>query len=531
MRNWPTALLVIGVAVGLAACSSSTEPSDPGSGSCVTDLSCGFGEECTGNGCGPIESGWYSHIQTASPLFRNYIDDNEFTWRVSHYDLLIGQIKADETRAINPRARMFEYVNTRYLTQDVPAYVWAQAHGYDNEDFYLHFEEDTAVPTWESTVLVPGFPPGIVPGYNPGGGGNPASATQRSQARVPGFSYGLSAPWYLANVAHPGYRQFLCDHIAGLIDGTFWFSGFATGPIDGVLCDNAIYYPLFNEGVLGKSTEYYGRAMTDDHPYAVAYETLYPDIAENLLDKFGSTMDVMPNYGSVLFLNYPNRSAINVQTTTPWIWGEVWVTYNGQWTPTSGNNRCITYERDYANAVSAIIAQTRAGGRRVLGGRDVSSGATGTDRGKMFTLGLYYLVHNRHTYYIYESVNGHNGPGAMSNWAWNPAVTYDVGQPDAIPNGAVDFEGRANTKEHYVFASGSDPYNPALTYRVLARRFTNALVLVKMLPDGSVTDDRSITTHALDGSYAVLQADGSLGPVVTQAQIRNNEALILISLD
>ena len=66
---------------------------------------------------------------------------------------------------------------------------------------------------------------------------------------------------------------------------------------------------------------------------------------------------------------------------------------------------------------------------------------------------------------------------------------------------------------------------------MLARRFTNALVLVKMLPDGSVTDDRSITTHALDGSYAVLQADGSLGAVVTQAQIRNNEALILISLD
>jgi hypothetical protein len=107
-------------------------------------------------------------------------------------------------------------------------------------------------------------------------------------------------------------------------------------------------------------------------------------------------------------------------------------------------------------------------------------------------------------------------------------VEYDVGQPDVIPNGSLDFDGHANTKEHFVFASGPDPYDSNLTYHVLARRFTNALVLVKMLPEGSVTDDRSITTHALDGSYYVLQADGSLGALVTEATIRNNEALILI---
>jgi len=52
-----------------------------------------------------------------------------------------------------------------------------------------------------------------------------------------------------------------------------------------------------------------------------------------------------------------------------------------------------------------------------------------------------------------------------------------------------------------------------------------------MLPDGSVTDDRSITTHTLDGSYFVLEADGSLGALVTQASLRNNEALILIPAD
>jgi hypothetical protein len=66
---------------------------------------------------------------------------------------------------------------------------------------------------------------------------------------------------------------------------------------------------------------------------------------------------------------------------------------------------------------------------------------------------------------------------------------------------------------------------------VYGRRFTNALVLVKLLPAGSTTDNLSITTHTLDGTYAPLQADGNIGAPVTQASIRNNEALILIPLD
>jgi hypothetical protein len=63
---------------------------------------------------------------------------------------------------------------------------------------------------------------------------------------------------------------------------------------------------------------------------------------------------------------------------------------------------------------------------------------------------------------------------------------------------------------------------------VFARRFTRALVLVKMLPLGSVEDSRSTTIHALGATYRPLRADGTLGSPVTQASLRNNEALILI---
>jgi hypothetical protein len=215
-----------------------------------------------------------------------------------------------------------------------------------------------------------------------------------------------------------------------------------------------------------------------------------------------------------------------VQTTTPWILGEVWVTYTGTSSPTGGANRCITYDNDYVNAVREIIEQTRARGRRILGNRDTSNGVQGSDRGRMFTLALYYLLHNRHTYYVYESAD--DSEAHVSTWGWNPIAEFDIGQAATIPPGKVDFEGVANSKEHWIYATGADPYQPNLTYRVLARRFANALVLVKMLPLGSVVDNRSITTHPLDGSYRVLQADGSLGLTVSEARLRNNEALILI---
>ncbi|HEU4366544.1 MAG TPA: hypothetical protein VFT13_13895 [Candidatus Krumholzibacteria bacterium] len=517
------------------ACAQPAGPSvgGPVYGSCVTDFSCPFGAECAGSGCAPIATTLLPHIQTASMLARSALDDGEQAWRAAHYDLNISRLHPDLMRAQNPNVILFEYGILRYHlfdNIDDAATAWAIAHGYDPEDFYLHYKEDVTIPTWGGAVLVPGFPPGVVPGWNPTSGGNPASATERWQSRALGSNN--ATPWYLGNMAHPGYRQFLVEYARRLITGT-WFSTvpFATGPVDGIMCDLGIYYPQFLEGQIDKTAEYYGVPLTEDHPYAVAVETVYPYLAGELVQVFGETKRLMPNYGHVFFLNYANRSAINVQATTPWIWGEVWVTYTGTWSPTSGNNRCITYERDYANGVAGIVEQTRSGGRRVIGARDVAAGSAGTDRGKLFTLGLYYLALNAHTYYMYETVGNHAGAAHISTWSWNPAVEFDVGQPDVVPTGMVDFAGNANTKEHYLFATGSDPYNNALTYRVFARNFTNALVLVKMLPEGSVTDDRSITAHALDGTYAPLQADGNIGAAVTEATIRNNEALILIRLD
>jgi len=206
--------------------------------------------------------------------------------------------------------------------------------------------------------------------------------------------------------------------------------------------------------------------------------------------------------------------------------------YQGWDNPQTGTLRCISYDSDYNNAIAAIARETRTGARRVLGGRDVPlNGGGGSDRGRIYLLALYYLVQNRNTWFLYETVNGHAGTTPVSQFQWDPAVEFDVGVPDQVPPQFVDFDGRSGTNEHYVFASGPDPYDPNLTYRVLARNYTNALVLAKMMPRGSVVSDLSITTHTLPGSYFVLQADGTLGPVVTSISLRNNEGAILIPVN
>ncbi|HEX6789840.1 MAG TPA: hypothetical protein VF247_00895 [Candidatus Krumholzibacteria bacterium] len=529
---------VVFAASGLA-CSSSSGPSDPGTSSsnCVTDLSCGFNQECNGGGCGPITPALRSHIQTASCLMRAENDANETSWRAGHFDLLIAGYYPDDSRAVNPNIRLFEYMVARFNRFDLPApktaMQWASSNGFNGEDFYLHFKEDTYIPTWEGKTIVPGFPAGMVPGWVPGGPVAGASATSRDQSRVVGYYYGPQ-PWYFANVANPGYRAFLKTYMTGAMNGTWWFNQtFASGAVDGIMIDDAIWYPKFGEGLLDHTTEYYGIPVNDSHPYTYAIENIYPALASDMLQQFNETKDIMPNYGHVLFLNYNNRCAKDIQKTTPWIWGEVWVTYTGASSPVTGSTRCMSEMYDYDQGVKQIVLQTRAGGRRILGARDPSNGTAGSDRGKMMTLGMYYLVHNAHTYYMYESA-AHNEAGDLTTWGYNPLVEFDVGQPDQVPAGFVDFEGKANTKEHYLFASGTDPSYPSLTYHVYARKFTNALVLVKLMPingtTGGSTGDSSITIHALDGTYAPLQVNGTLGAPMTQAQIRNNEALILVKL-
>jgi len=518
--------------LAVASCTPGSQDPDVSDSFACADKQCPIGEECEGGGCVSVRPTLYSHIQLGTSLLRSYNDATEITWRANHSDMVIGLASgfADELRAENPNIRITGYFTNTYHRYVSEAEEWAAARGEDPEDYYLHYKEDVYRTDYAHVVLVPGFSAGVIPGWNPNWqtGDPPASATNRSQSRAPAFySSGRSTTWYLANLANAGYRSFLADYVRSLLDGTLYNTTMSTGPADGAMVDNAIYYPEFNEGNIDKTTEFYGVSLDENHPYPIGFEYFYPELRAYLSLHIDDGTDVMANYSASYFLSRKDRFSQNIQQLVDWAWAEVWIIYRGGYMPTTGA-RVTQYDKDYTTSIANIVRQTRAGGRRILGARDWAQGVGGSDRGRLFTLGLYYLVHNANTFYVYESSRDHRERSHVSQWMWNPAVTYDIGQPAPVPAGFDDFEGVAGSTEHFVMESGPDPFDPSLTYHLLARQFTKGLVLVKMLPTGSVDDPSSATIHTLPGSYALLLHDGTKGAVVTQVAIRNNEAIILV---
>lgn len=517
-----------------AACSSPSTAPDPVTSSAgCRDGECPPGQECEDGGCVPVRETLYPHIQLASALFRPYIDYEEIDWRADHFDLVIGYaaVDSDRLRAGNPDIRLFEYTEFRYQLYENESRDWAALNGYSFEDFFLHYREDVTLYDYGATVLVPGFPAGFVPGWNParGAADPPASATERAQSRAFGIAEAGHEPWRLADITDPGYRRFHIERMDALVDGSLYGAANVTGPVEGIMVDHAIFYAQFNEGLINKTDEFYGAPLDGNHPYSLGFQTYYGELQEAMESRIPRTVDIMPNLGYVGVLSLDEPLVRATLDAVDWVWGEVWIMHRGASGPTSGPTRTVTYEQDYAFAIADVARKSGAGMRCVLGARDLSPEPTGSDRGRLFTLALYYLVHNPNTFYMYESYNSHLYAPHISQWQWNPAVQYDIGAPAPVPPGHVDFEGNAGTTAHFELAAGADPCDSTLTYHVLARCFTKGLVLVKMLPRGSVVDDRSITIHALDRPYRVLGADGTAGAeTVTEIALRNNEGVILV---
>jgi hypothetical protein len=142
-------------------------------------------------------------------------------------------------------------------------------------------------------------------------------------------------------------------------------------------------------------------------------------------------------------------------------------------------------------------------------------GAPTDPRTQMATLAEYYLLADPSTTFL----DFYGGYAPSTSWSQHyvAAVGYNVGQP---------------VGGWSVAASGPDPTDSTLTYKILQRQYTNALVLYKPLSYGHNSNgtlaDATATTYTLGGSYRVLQADGTLGPVVTSVRLRNGEGAILI---
>jgi hypothetical protein len=145
------------------------------------------------------------------------------------------------------------------------------------------------------------------------------------------------------------------------------------------------------------------------------------------------------------------------------------------------------------------------------------AGGSPTDgRTQLATLAYYYLLGDpERTFLMF-----YGGYNPSSTWTehWSPAAAVDVG----APAGAMR-----------QLATGIDPANAALTYKVFARDYTNGLVLYKPLSYATgkgegTTANNTGTTHQLGGQYRQVMANGTLGPVVTAVFLRNGEGAVFV---
>jgi hypothetical protein len=168
------------------------------------------------------------------------------------------------------------------------------------------------------------------------------------------------------------------------------------------------------------------------------------------------------------------------------------------------------------------LAATLAYRQQISGGRSYeildtlpTGGVDATDpRLQLASLAMYYTLADPNLSML--MVNGGNEPASGWGRHWIEAATFNVGQPRG---------------DQFVLATGADPANRNLTYKVYARNYDNALVLYKPLSytrgQSGTTASNTATTVQLDGWYRPVRADGSLGQPVRQISLRNGEGAIL----
>ncbi|MBN9522246.1 hypothetical protein J0H58_27630 [bacterium] len=146
-----------------------------------------------------------------------------------------------------------------------------------------------------------------------------------------------------------------------------------------------------------------------------------------------------------------------------------------------------------------------------------SDGGSATDpRTQIATLAYYYLLADPDR----SMLMFYGGESPSTSWTqhWSEAVRVDVGKPEGA---------------FREFATGKDPLSPSLTYKVFARDYENALVLYKPLSytqgiGEGTRNDQTKTTHQLGGNYRQVNADGTLGPVISSITLRNGEGAVLV---
>ncbi|USN53660.1 MAG: hypothetical protein H6760_00615 [Candidatus Nomurabacteria bacterium] len=489
----------------------------------------GFSKEATSFGNKVNEqhraSSLWPHVRTAIHFNHRPVNSTtEANFLATHFDYYVGQVGtyANYLRQVNPNINLAFMRSVRAINSVPELETWLADHPeYDEEEFFLHYTQDTLVGPSGNQILVKGWREECSPNCEPA-----ATATTREESRVPD-SGEFARGWYVPNPNYEGLPVFQADMLALRQS---WYG------IDGTFFDWCAGASVQSENHLSRTAEYADIDDSDNfrHPFVgdsiAIMDKVLDRYNEEYADQYGS-IDWIPcntvagywtyDHGNIENNDY--RDALLASESNSEFFWEVWMQYNDTYPLTSGPSRDVHLK--YLKDTIALSNQKQTGLELVALGDQAS------DRTNTFLLGLAYLVQtpDRSVVSYRLDVPAHNSDEHLQNWAWLPQLAYDIGQPAQNPAGIRDVFGNQNTSEFYEWATGADPGNSGHTYSIYARQYENALVLTKMRQAREdAWGDATATTHELDQPYRVLRADGSVGDEVSQVTLRDNEAVILI---
>jgi hypothetical protein len=292
------------------------------------------------------------------------------------------------------------------------------------------------------------------------------------QSRMPYGNYGQQR--YAVNPADPGFRQFAISYLQGVLALTPLANGFFVDNSGGALPFGASIPTV--ESLASYQSGY-------ANMLGVVRQALAPHwLVANTANNDGSGGDLVSQQVQGWYEEFGIRALAST-------WSQF-------------------------GDLAGMVARRAGNSYAILD--SLPEGGSPTDpRTQIATLAEYYLLADPKMTFL----DFFGGYSPASSWTqhFSQAVTYNVGQP---------------LGSWSVFATGTDPSNAALTYKIFQRQYGNALVLYKPLSysqgvPGTLADNTA-TTHQLNGNYRVLNAGGTPGPVVTQITLRNGEGAILI---
>lgn len=410
-----------------------------------------------------------------------------------------------DIRELNPNFKWFvynsgsdNYVPPHISTPEHDLLVQkAQARGWDPEEGYLHYWDDTQIQLDGATINIPGW-----------GGG---SATNPADARVPAYYKSLIRR--VINASTPRARQLQKELIIELgLDEPFTGSNIYP---DGIFLDNSTWQ-LFNYGVVvsgGRVRETPGHLVLGTPAF---HDWYWNQNYAPLLTALKDTMETASSWSKD---RKPKELMINIANS----WTDSYVSLDVadilvlefRYNPVRDfgvNMVPEAYRRDRLAADAGIASLYSATMMRSVNGRP---GTFDFDEIMLSNLAWYLTTRTELTYFFEHGTSAPNTAG-WDSLTWRGCLDVannDLGEAVGAP---------------YLVSQGIDPLGNNCA--VYGRAYDNGLVLVRARGDWDegVEPQTAIPVSLPEAMYPV-NPDGTNGSPVNQITLRNGQGAILLS--